>query len=399
MGACASHGPNSSLQQVHVTTTEQNEIIAAMNNLNNHNQKTNDNDTTTKRSSTSLKSKNTNRASVSLTSISSNGGGSGTLNLTSLNIESHENCEDLLSPSRQLEIDSRRSTGGNMTPTSGNTQFIQVHTLQRSATPKSVSNRTLTKTVNDISNANNNNISNESRVESPIKSSRSIILSSSREAKTKSDSNVRLSTQLSLASKNLKLLHQGDEKRLSQENSLLTSEEKRISLQSQQQQLFHTNNNITVNSVSITPSSSISAPSFPPPSSATFKQEELNSINQIKFSSSKIISNNNFGDVPPVLPSPQPLITSERISSETSILDIIRSIGQSSDVSVNIISGFTRCSPSPVLSGPSSRASMLQSQWTSPICCAKLHCNRCNMDVMMLDHHQWSDQCTKTIIY
>ena len=89
-------------------------------------------------------------------------------------------------------------------------------------------------------------------------------------------------------------------------------------------------------------------------------------------------------------------IASARVSSETAILDVIRSIGQQHTVSVNTLSQYTRCMP-PTLAGPAPRSPRISFSSSSPApagplpCCAKLHCPGCGMDVMMLDHHRWVD--------
>ena len=96
---------------------------------------------------------------------------------------------------------------------------------------------------------------------------------------------------------------------------------------------------------------------------------------------------------------PAPAILTTRLPSEVEILDVIRVLGQSQAVSAMTLSQYTRCVP-PTLAGPLPRSP--RGSWqagggsvvgvgvgTGVGCCAKLHCDGCHMDVMMLDHHRW----------
>ena len=84
-----------------------------------------------------------------------------------------------------------------------------------------------------------------------------------------------------------------------------------------------------------------------------------------------------------------PAISTQRISSEVAILDVIRQLGRTQSVSVNTLSQYTRCLPA-VLSGPLTRTPRGTGGVAGGLpCCAKLQCAQCGMDVMMLDHHRW----------
>ena len=99
------------------------------------------------------------------------------------------------------------------------------------------------------------------------------------------------------------------------------------------------------------------------------------------------------GDV--LLPA-APAIPTTRLPSENGILDVIRVLGQAQAVSATTLSQYTRCMPA-TLAGPLPRSPRGSWQgekgaWGGVGCCAKLHCEACHMDVMMLDHHRWADK-------
>ena len=91
-----------------------------------------------------------------------------------------------------------------------------------------------------------------------------------------------------------------------------------------------------------------------------------------------------------------PAIATTRLPSENGILDVIRTLGLSQAVSATTLSQYTRCMP-PTLAGPLPRSPRGSLQGGMGMgggvgCCAKLHCEGCHMDVMMLDHHKWDER-------
>ena len=98
---------------------------------------------------------------------------------------------------------------------------------------------------------------------------------------------------------------------------------------------------------------------------------------------------------------PAPPIPTTRLPSEVEILDVIRVLGQPQSVSATTLSQYTRCVP-PTLAGPMSRSPRGSWQAGAVVaggvgCCAKLHCEGCRMDVMMLDHHRWCDAVSAAV--
>ena len=91
-----------------------------------------------------------------------------------------------------------------------------------------------------------------------------------------------------------------------------------------------------------------------------------------------------------------PAIPTTRLPSEVAILDVIRTLGLSQSVSATTLSQYTRCIP-PTLAGPLPRSPRGSYTGAAALvggvgCCAKLHCDGCGMDVMMLDHHRWVER-------